>query len=324
MIKFISYLLFVFSFHAYAINVSNIEFHATQNCPAYLSKNQLSNPNNISIQPNKTYLVREINKPSPDWFRIEITEQHTLRWVSAECGFTQQKRQTINSCDSSGMADSYVLALSSQPGFCETYGYEAGKPECRKLAQDSYQATHLTLHGLWPNIDTCGQHYGFCGVKPQANHCNYEPIALSPIVSNDLKKIMPSFNYGSCLERHEWNKHGSCQALTPDGYFSLAMRLVTEVDQSAFGRYLTEHQGQTVTHSVLRQMISQTFGTSNSEKIFLGCKNNILVDIYVQLPAIIPENAPLSMLIDQAPNNHSRDLCGKKVKISHFFKGIWF
>ncbi len=65
------------------------------------------------------------------------------------------------------MADSHVLALSSQSGFCQTYGFEAGKPECLKLSKTSYQARHLTLHGLWPKLNSCGQRYGFCGVRPQ-------------------------------------------------------------------------------------------------------------------------------------------------------------
>ncbi len=66
-------------------------------------------------------------------------------------------------CNDPNSADSYVLALSSQAGFCETYGFEAGRPECLHLTKDSYAATHLTLHGLWPNKDLCGTYYGYCG-----------------------------------------------------------------------------------------------------------------------------------------------------------------
>ncbi|MGL5743130.1 MAG: ribonuclease T2 family protein [Legionella sp.] len=106
-------------------------------------------------------------------------------------------------CDThAGMSDSYVLALRLQPGFCQTYGYEAGKTECRNLPSNSYQAKHLTLHGLWPNQNACGQRYGFCGVEQKTNHCAYSPLELSSQVSALLKKVMPSFFYGSCLERH--------------------------------------------------------------------------------------------------------------------------
>lgn len=97
-----------------------------------------------------------------------------------------------DTCDThAGMSDSYVLALSSQPGFCQTYGYEAGKPECMHLPKNSYQAKHLTLHGLWPNQSACGQSYGYCGVEQKSNHCAYPPLNLSSQVAEQLKKLCP-------------------------------------------------------------------------------------------------------------------------------------
>lgn len=323
MIKIINLLLLAFSLNSYAIKISGLDFLATQTCPAYLSKNNQTNPNELSVQRGKIYAVREINKPSPEWYRIEMKEEHSLRWVRAECGITQQNGQATNSCSSADMADSYVLALSSQPGFCQTYGYEAGKPECLKLTQDSYQAKHLTLHGLWPNIDVCGQHYGFCNARPRANHCDYEPVNLSADVSDSLKKLMPSYNYGGCLERHEWNKHGTCQILPADDYFSLAMRLLTEADNSPFGIYLTEHQGQKVELTTLHELLDQSFGAHNRGKVSLGCRNDILVDIYIQLPQVLDAKS-LVELINEAPNNHEQDLCSKYVTISHFTKERWF
>jgi ribonuclease T2 len=226
-----------------------------------------------------------------------------------------------DSCDASaGMFDSNVLALSSQPGFCQTYGYEAGKPECVHLSKNSYQAKHLTLHGLWPNQNACGQRYGFCGVQQQNHHCSYSPVDLSSNVSENLKKIMPGYKYGSCLERHEWNKHGSCQILSADDYFALAMRLALEADQSVFGQYITQNQGKTVRLSMLREMIAQAFGKKNSGRIYLGCKNGVLVDIYIQLPASISLDESLESLIDRASNYQYRDSCSSNVKISDFNK----
>jgi ribonuclease T2 len=225
------------------------------------------------------------------------------------------------SCDTTaGLSDSNVLALSSQPGFCQTYGYEAGKPECTHLSKNSYQAKHLVLHGLWPNQNACGQHYGFCGVKQQNNHCDYSPIELAPEVAENLKRIMPAYNYGSCLERHEWNKHGSCQTLSADDYFSLAMRLVIEVDASVFGQYVSQNQGNTVALISLRERLVEAFGVKSSGNIYLGCKNGILVDIYIHLPALIPSQESLEFLIDKAPNHQYKDACPSRVKISDFNK----
>lgn len=323
--KIITLFLIVCTFNINASSPVSGTFEATQSCPAYLSKNSKSNPDNLTVQPNQHYQLREINKSPPDWLRVEFPDHHhTLRWVSASCGVSEYNERNPNNCDdSSGKADSHVLALSSQAGFCETYGYEAGKPECIKLSKKSYQARHLTLHGLWPNQESCGQRYGFCGVKPRANHCDYSPLKLSANVAENLKKLMPSYHYGSCLERHEWNKHGSCQILSTDDYFSLAMRLVTEVDKSVFGKYLTENKGETVPLATLRELIAKAFGKNNQGKVYLGCKNGKLVDIFIQLPALIPSNESIESLIAKAPEYQYHDACTKYVTISNFSRDSW-
>lgn len=223
-------------------------------------------------------------------------------------------------CNTTGLADSYVLALSSQPGFCETYGYEAGKPECYQLAATSYQATHLTLHGLWPNQSACGHRYGYCGIKPKSNHCDYAPLQLNDEISARLQQIMPSYYYGSCLERHEWNKHGSCQSRSADDYFALAMKWTQEMDDSYFGDYLRAHRGQYVLLSELRQALEQAFGPISRNAVVLSCKNKILVDINIQLPAVFDTNDSLETLMHAAPLHAGKDGCGLRVKISQFSK----
>lgn len=325
MIKFIALLLMLCSFNVIAKPVTGT-FQAIQSCPAYISKNSKTNPDNLMVEVNQSYTLKEINKSPPDWLRIEMPEHHnTLRWVSVHCGVTDYKERNSSTCDNNpGMADSYVLALSSQPGFCQTYGYEAGKPECLKLSKNSYQASHLTLHGLWPNQDSCGQHYGFCGVSPRSNHCDYSPLTFSTDVGTNLKKFMPSYNYGSCLERHEWNKHGSCQVLSNNDYFSLAMRLTKEMDDTGFGAFLTAHKGDTVKLGSLRDLISKDLGTKNAGKVYLGCKNGLLVDVFIVLPALIPFNESLVSLVNKAPDYKHRDSCPSNVTISNFNKESWF
>lgn len=325
MIKFFTLCFFFCTFSSNAaINVSG-SFEATDSCPTYLSKNRKANPDNLTVIPHQHYLVKEINKNPPDWLRIEFADNHhTVRWVEARCGVAEYTELNPDFCKSNpGMADSHVLALSSQPGFCQTYGYRAGKPECKKLSQKSYQANHLTLHGLWPNQDACGTHYGFCDITPRQNHCDYSPLQLSSNVMEQLKKLMPSFNYGSCLERHEWNKHGSCQILSTDDYFTLAMRLTSEMDDSPLGNYLTEHRGSTVKLGALRELIAKSFGTNNAKKITFGCKDGILVDMFIQLPALIPFNEPLQSLLNKATNSPKRDSCFNNVIISDFNRESW-
>jgi len=236
--------------------------------------------------------------------------------------FSKDKKR--KPCDNSpGLADSHVLALSWQPGFCETYGYEAGKSECLQLAPDTYQANHLVLHGLWPNQKNCGVRYGYCGVRFKSRHCDYSPVQLSDAVAEDLRQFMPSFAYGSCLERHEWSKHGSCQILSADNYFSLAMQLTRGANQTTLAEFLSEHRGETVGRTELRREVVKAFGEEAAHKVFLGCKNGMLVDVFIQLPALIPQTESLETLMYKAPDVARNDACPEKIGISDFNNETW-
>ncbi|KTD22734.1 ribonuclease, T2 family [Legionella lansingensis] len=303
------------------------KFEANKSCPVYVSKNKKTNPDNLFVKPSERYEIREINCPeNPDWLRIEIPNiKQPLRWVSAECGEYSYQAKGKTTCEQlPDLADSYILALSWQPGFCQTYGSEAGKPECKTLSADSYQANHLVLHGLWPNQDICGQNYGFCGTEQKKNHCDYSPVNLTTTVAQELRQFMPSYAAGSCLERHEWNKHGSCQARSSDAYFSLAIRLNREVNQTVFGQFLSEHVGETVVREQLREMMAKSFGPDAKYKVYLGCKNGMLVDIYIQLPALIPQDEPLLSLVKKAPEFMHYDSCPTAIIISDFTRESWF
>ncbi len=294
-------------------------FDANKSCPAYQSKNKKTNPDKLYVRAGQRYKIVEVNHYlNPDWMRIKVAPNYKPRWVSSHCGqanFSPEVHKAY--CDNSpGLADAYVLALSWQAGFCQTYGKEAGIPECLHLKSSDYAAQHLVLHGLWPNQNTCGQSYGYCNTRPKSRHCDYSPIYFMPSVATELKQLMPSYAYGSCLERHEWNKHGSCQILSADNYFSLAMRLNKAVNESALGQYLSEHRGDRVSRQVVRQQVINAFGSSAARKVFLGCKNNTLVDVYIQLPALIPATESLSALIAKAPELKRYDGCPEQFTIS--------
>ncbi|HQZ13775.1 MAG TPA: hypothetical protein PK286_12910 [Devosia sp.] len=50
----------------------------------------------------------------------------------------------------------YVFAISWEPAFCEG---QSRKPECRSQTADRFDASHFSLHGLWP------QRMDFCDVS---------------------------------------------------------------------------------------------------------------------------------------------------------------
>lgn len=298
-------------------------FSASKTCPAYVSKNKKINPDHLFIHPGQQYSIKEINRSyHPEWIRIEINNAITanaLRWVSAHCGESHYQAMSQSSCQRGpGFADSYVLALSWHPAFCQTRGYEEGKPECLHLMPDSFQASHLVLHGLWPNQQACGQQYGFCNVRIHTHYCDYPAVALSTRVANNLRQMMPSYAYGGCLERYEWGKHGSCQTLSADDYFSLAMRLSQEANSTPLGKFLHAQVGRVVQRTQLTEMIRQSFGQNAERKVYLSCKNGLLVDIYIQLPALIPTNGSLQNLVQQAPDFMRYEACPARISISNF------
>lgn len=326
MIRFIGFLLSIYTVLTHATTVEG-SFQATKTCQAYLSKNNKTNPDNRQVQPQQTYRLLEINRQTnPDWLRIQISEPNsTVRWVAAYCGVADYRINDPSSCNQNpGLADSYVLALSWQPAFCQTYGYEAGKPECLQLNAKSYQASHLVLHGLWPNQNNCGQSYGFCNAEPQKSHCDYPALSLSKDVAETLNVLMPSFAFGSCLERHEWYKHGSCQILTQDAYFSLALRLTKEADLTPLGQFLHEHVGEKVARKQLEELVRASFGKEATRKVYLGCKNGLLVDIFIQLPPLIPASESLESLVSKAPELKRYEGCPASLSISDFNSDTWF
>ncbi|CEK12086.1 ribonuclease T2 family protein [Legionella hackeliae] len=327
MIRLLSFLGIIFPLLSFSSVGVNGNFEAHKSCPAYVSKNKKNNPGGLMVTPSQNYVIREINRPvNPDWLRIEFPNtEHSLRWVSADCGEYRFDANGKTSCEQiPGLADSHVLALSWQPGFCQTYGYEVGKPECVKLPSDSYQATHLVLHGLWPNQQICGEHYGFCGVEAKKHHCDYPPVNLNKEVAHTLQQFMPSYAAGGCLERHEWNKHGSCQILSSDAYFSLATRLNQEMNQTALGQFLHEHVGETIKRERLRTLVSESFGQNTARKVYFGCKNGILVDIFINLPALIPQSESLPALVSKAPDFERYDGCPANIAISDFSSDSWY
>ncbi|MGL6123082.1 MAG: ribonuclease T2 family protein, partial [Shewanella sp.] len=184
---------------------------------------------------------------------------------------TPEKRQG-DQCQIGGEFDANVLALSWQSTFCELYGRR--KAECRALSQtpESSQWQHFSLHGLWPNKQQCGTRYGYCStVKLQPNDfCAYPEFELHPSVRKNLQDVMPSARYGTCLERHEWWKHGTCRSQDPNEYFLVATQLTQAVNASAWvQKFIHDNIGKSVRKSALNQSFDRSFGEGAHTKMSL-------------------------------------------------------
>lgn len=320
-------------------------FVAIDECPAYQSMRKKTNADNTYTAVDETYPIIEVKEGDDGmWYRVvtRSEQQPHERWVSAQCGHammasadpydrvsdpsvetkagkeasgvadvSSSASANKNGCSVTGKADSYVLALSWQPAFCEGH---SKKPECGIADTNAYQAKHFTLHGLWPNLSSCGTHYGFCGEyssKKMGDFCQYKSLSMKAKTKEELTQKMPGV--ASCLERWEWYKHGTCQSQWDvDGYFGLATRLLAEFNESGIAPFLAQNLGNYVKTEELLKMVDHLFGKEARKHLQIDCdKDDQLTEIRLLLPANLSQEASLAtLLVQPAPEGYFRNRCG--------------
>ena len=127
-------------------------FLAGRSCEALLSIRKETNPGRVITGPGKTYRLLARNQKKATHYRIDIPEaEPPERWVAADCGKVQPAAAGEGAAPAAEKPKpvdrNYVLALSWQPAFCEA---NPGKRECRWQTGSRYDASYLSLHGLWP------------------------------------------------------------------------------------------------------------------------------------------------------------------------------
>ncbi len=189
-----------------------------------------------------------------------------------------------------GNFDYYVLALSWQPAFCET---KPGKEECIAQTEARFDAKNFALHGLWPNVMNDPNHrFGYCDLSQDViaqdkagQWCDMPPLDLSTATELDLSTYMPGT--ASCLQNHEWYKHGVCTGMSPDDYYALADHLVSLFDQTAFNQYIAAHIGETVSRSEVLAQFEREFGDGSANYLTLRCRSvegtSLLTEIQIVL-----------------------------------------
>jgi ribonuclease T2 len=203
-----------------------------------------------------------------------------------------------------GQFDSYVFSLEWEPAFCEG---KSSLPECAALSAGSFGAANLSLHGLWPDQSSDSSHrYGYCGVDSRTRQldrgstwCDMPALGLSPSTLDALTPAMPGV--ASCLENHEWYKHGSCSGYSPDEYFTRAAGLVDAVAASSFGRWVNAHAGQTVSDADFRSAFESYFGAGSSSYVSLLCTNaggaDMLLDVRMHLAVPLQAASDLPQML---------------------------
>jgi ribonuclease T2 len=273
-------------------------FAADAVCPARPSIRRQSNPGDVATEPGRAYPLLGANEAQqPSHVQIRIPEAAPRdRWVALGCG------HRVEMCEEPPgpppAAADYVLAASWQPAFCERH---RSKPECRSETAGRFDATHLALHGLWPEP----QSNAWCGVGPelraadQAGHwSDLPPVDLGAGTRARLEIVMPGTQ--SDLERHEWLKHGTCAGAAPDAYFAAALALMDELNSGPVQDLLAAHIGDQLRAAELGAAFDQAFGAGAGQRVELACSDGLISELRLHLRGPITPPTRLADLLAAA------------------------
>lgn len=282
-------------------------FVASKSCPAVQSIKKGTNPGDVSIEIGKSYVLLGKNKDAASHYWIEVPGAAPVqRWVGVACGAANGAVVSAPSQASIAVAGGkpfYVLALSWEPAFCEGM---TDKAECKSETAASFEASHLVLHGLWPQP----RRKVFCNVDKAlaaADDAHQWEALPEPQLSGHMKaalgQVMPGTQ--SMLERHEWVKHGSCY---PGGvaetYFGDAIRLMSTINASPVQGFVAANVGQTIQTADLRGKFDEAFGRGAGERVRVACKpdgnRQLITEITIGLKGDITAGTSLADLIAAA------------------------
>lgn len=295
------------------------QFVASKACPAVVSIKKGTNPDNAAIEAGKSYVLLGKNKDQATHYWLNVPGANPAqRWVAVDCGSTDGAQAATAPAANGGAAVNtnmgtvkpkkkpkgprdgipfYVLALSWEPAFCEAM---RGKAECKNENAASYQATHFSLHGLWPQPRAnvfCGVDRATAALDDQHQWEQLPEPQLTPATKAALDKVMPGTQ--SVLQRHEYIKHGTCYpAGNAEQYFKDAIRLADDVNNSAVQKFMAANIGKTIQMSDLRAKFDEAFGAGAGERVRVSCdKAGRFSELTIGLKGDIPSGKGLAELI---------------------------
>lgn len=280
-------------------------FTASKDCGAFQSFRNQTNPGDVKIAPGTVYTLLSKNKEEATRYRILVPgATPPERWVETTCGSIEEGAtppgQPATSAEHGARA-THVLSLSWEPQFCAKL---PDKPECGHLSAASYGATHLSLHGLWPqprNKQYCNVSSAMAEADKRHDWQSLPEPEISPETMKRLAAVMPGVE--SVLQRHEWIKHGTCYGASADSYFDRAAALAEAVNGSKVAQAFAGAAGGTLTATGIRAAFDEAFGAGAGNRVTVSCtpgQNAKITEIIINLAGDVRGTAPLSDLMHAA------------------------
>jgi ribonuclease T2 len=296
------------------------QFLASQNCAALQSIKKGLNSGNVKVETGKSYRLLGKNKSSATHYWIEVAGANPQqRWVTLDCGTIDgiqskavaPKSVAVDTPDGTvkpkpkpkgpkGGIATYAFAISWEPAFCSVM---KDKSECKNQTASSYQASHFSLHGLWPQP----RRNVFCGVDQATaaldDQHKWEELSI-PEMTLETKRALSDVMPGtaSLLERHEWIKHGTCYVGgDAETYFKDEIRLVNDVNGSVVQSFMQANIGRTIQTADLRKKFDEAYGQGAGERVHIACsKDGLISELTIALQGDIPAGTALAVLIKAA------------------------
>ncbi len=284
-------------------------FIATNTCEALQSIRKNTNPGSIHLTEDMAYEVLSKNKAHATHYRVRVkTASPQERWVPVACGklLTDCREQTFAGGPQPSepppvpptQEHHYLLALSWQPAFCQSH---QRKKECVTQTTDRYDASHLSLHGLWPqprNNTYCNISNNLKKLDQRKMWDQLPNLGLTDETYGDLIETMPGV--ASYLQRHEWVKHGSCYSTTPEEYYRESIMLADQINASEVRDFIAANVGNSVSTDDIKEKFDSAFGAGAGAKVHIQCSNGLITELWINLEGNIDSSTQLSELLDDA------------------------
>lgn len=289
---------------------------AEQECPAFVSIKKQTNPGDVKLTPDMAYELLGKNKSEASHYQVKIKGiAQTQRWVATSCGKLlfdcKEQKSAHDPGDDQGNGDDengggqassseYLLAISWQPAFCQTH---QTKNECETQTADRFDATHFSLHGLWPQPR--GNVY--CNVSNQHKNLDKNKawsqlpaLGLSDSTMTNLSQRMPGV--ASFLQRHEWFKHGTCYSEHPEEYYVESLSLIDQLNDSLVRELFAANIGNSISAGDIRAKFDEAFGAGAGSKVKIKCSSGMIGELWINLKGEIDADTKLHPLMQAAPD----------------------
>lgn len=309
-------------------------FEASRSCPVSV---RIDGTPNGRVEAGKRYRLLGRNRQEATHYRIEIGPGHNgQRWVSASCGKPVVQGAGVNTrrpasparkpeldrkpgragkpapvgpAGTPGPSGRFTLAVSWQPAFCET---RPSTRECRTMTGQRFDATHFTLHGLWPQPrgnDYCNVPYNIRRIDGRSGSWrSLPPLRLTPETRRQLDRAMPGTM--SYLHRHEWVRHGTCYGAPAERYYRDSLSLLAELNRSSVRTLFDGSIGRRVRIEQIRRAFDESFGRGAGRRVDIRCVNDggrrIVLELRLNLAGRVGPGPSLGRMLRAARPLRSR------------------